>query len=234
MLNFCPDTRAFDSSSRANQTLMSALTSAFTPIKLARYLGALALLLLLGACASRTLIPTPEAGARWRAQQAQVGSIDHWQLDGRIALKNARDGFNAGVSWLEQPPRYRFELVATLGATAARLNGEAGLAVLELPDQPPLTGRDARDLLVSHFGWDIPVDDLRWWVRGLPAPGGRAAEVDAQGLPVRLQSGSWQVHYLSWTEVQRDDDSAMLVMPQRIEARSGDLTLKLSIHGWRL
>ena len=56
-----------------------------------------------------------------------------------------------------------------------------------------------RQLLVETTGWDVPFDDMDWWVRGLPAPGAKAEqELDEDGRLKTLTQLGWEVEFLEY------------------------------------
>ncbi|WP_163063427.1 outer membrane lipoprotein LolB, partial [Acinetobacter baumannii] len=65
----------------------------------------------------------------------------------------------------------------------------------------PRDGEDAQQLLLEATGWDIPVNQLPAWIRGLvagDAAGPETVERDGEGRPRRMQQMGWQVQYLDW------------------------------------
>ena len=177
-------------------------------------------LVLLSGCVAKSIdrqaFPLPE----------NVQSLERWQLDGRIALKNDTEGFSAGLSWTETPESYVFELNGPLGETRARLNASATLSTLELPNEPVLTGTNTEQLIADHFGWAVPVSSLKHWVRGLPDAQSQDLQFDDLGRLLSFNSNGWHVKYLAWQEVHG------LTLPKRLEATHHQLSLKLSLHDW--
>lgn len=161
-------------------------------------------------------------------QEAAVSAIETWQLDGRIALKRGNEGFSAGLDWQQAAAEFRVELTGPLGETRARLTGNTVQVLLELPDQPALASTDIETLLRDHFGWQLPVDKLRWWIRGLAGPDTIVRARDSAGRIKELSSAGWQVTYLAWQEVDG------LWLPKRLEATHPNLSLKLALYDWQL
>lgn len=177
----------------------------------------------LAGCAGKTVPLKPLS-----EQEAAVSAIETWQLDGRIALKRGNEGFSAGLDWQQAASEFRVELTGPLGETRARLTGNTVQVMLELPDQPALASTDVESLLRDHFGWQLPVDKLRWWIRGLAGPETIVRARDSTGRIKELSSDGWQVNYLAWQEVDG------LWLPKRLEATHPDLSLKLALYGWQL
>ena len=202
---------------RSIRSLTTASFSGLRPLLLA---GSV---LLLAACAGQT-VPMKSL----TEQEAAISAIDTWQLDGRIALRRGDEGFSAGIDWQQSPAEFRVELTGPLGETRARLSGSDVQAILELPDQAPLASSDVESLLRDHFGWQLPVERLRWWIRGLAGPDTVVRARDAEGRVKQLIADGWQVDYLAWQEVNG------LWLPKRLEARHEALSLKLALYDWQL
>jgi outer membrane lipoprotein LolB len=96
----------------------------------------------------------------------------------------------------------------------------------------PRQGEDAQQVLLEATGWDIPVNQLPDWVRGLVAEGATAAEIDrdAEGRPRRVRQMGWDIQFLDWYPAEGDRP----VLPRRIEAVNGDAKVRLLVDGWVL
>jgi len=80
----------------------------------------------------------------------------------------------------------------------------------------------------SQLGWQLPVSNLLWWVRGLPSPDSRSrVALDANGRLASLQQDGWDVQYLGYSE--QDQYS----LPTRIKLAGHDLQITLVIKDWQ-
>ncbi len=77
-------------------------------------------------------------------------------------------------------------------------------------------------------GWQILVDGLPAWVRGLVDDGQAGVVRDADGRPAVLEQAGWRVEYWEWFPAQ----DGRPAMPKRIEARSGDAKVRLLFDQW--
>jgi outer membrane lipoprotein LolB len=76
------------------------------------------------------------------------------------------------------------------------LVGNQGQASLTLPSQEPVHAPSAEYLMAHYLGWQFPVLDIRYWVKGQASPHSQATEVrDEMGLLESLQQHDWQIEF---------------------------------------
>ncbi|MGD8312362.1 MAG: lipoprotein insertase outer membrane protein LolB [Gammaproteobacteria bacterium] len=179
------------------------------------------LLMLLAACTSTPVIDT---GGPLRP----VSEIRQWELSGRVSITRGDEGWHAGLLWHQQDGRYRLQVSGPLGQGAFELSGNDAGVVLRDADGQRYAARDAESLLLQVTGWRLPVDGLRFWVRGLPAPGGDPQETrDAAGRLVQLAQAGWDIRY---DRYRLQDGYAW---PGRLKLVRDDIAVRLVIDSWR-
>ena len=177
-----------------------------------------AAVLWLGAC---TRMPAPERA--WTPPPAE-----DWALDGRIAVQSGNEGWHAGLRWVQTGVAFRIELSGPLGQGAVRLWGDAAGVTLERADGLRDHAADAAVLLERLTGWALPVDGLRFWVRGRAVPGRPAHwAYDDAGRPLRLRQDGWDIRYTAYQAPPADAG-----LPRRIELVRDGLQAKLIIDRW--
>lgn len=171
-----------------------------------------------GACTGALAALDAQAAAEESGGQA-------WSLQGRVAISTGRQGGSARIEWLQPgPDRYRVILSAPLTRQSWRLVVEPGQAELDGLDGGSRRGSDAAALLHDATGWDVPLESLRYWVRGLPAPGPVSSyRFDAANTLVGLEQSGWHIGFFRATPAGR---------PSRIEAERGDSRVRLLIDLW--
>jgi len=184
---------------------------------------AVLVVVLLSACT--THIPTQRS--HYNDRVTQLSTLTQFALEGRIGLKQNGKGFASGVNWQNSEQQKRFELTGPLGGVHARLTEDKDGALLDIPDQGSVMSMDAESLLRDHFGWDIPINSLRFWVRGLATPPLQPLRFDEHGLPATIVEDGWQINYQGWQEING------LWLPSILEARRDNFVIKLSIHDWQ-
>jgi outer membrane lipoprotein LolB len=163
-------------------------------------------------------------------REAQLATHDQWAMSGRIALSNGKDGGSGRIEWKQAGPRFEVALAAPVTRQSWRVTGGEGEAVLEGLDGGPRTGSNAHDLILEATRWDIPVDALAGWVRGVPGPGAQV-RYGADGRLAGLEQDGWTVAYTAWAPTQFDPT---LAMPARLEATKGQARVRLAVDNWTL
>ena len=206
---------------------------------------AAALAVSLSACVSLDTRKAPAApdvvtAVSAEAQQAEAARVDAlraqpaWSFQGRVAVSKGRNGGSGRIDWQQQARQYVVALSAPVTRQSWTLSGDSGnrSGRLDGVDGGPRQGEDAQQVLLEATGWDIPVNQLPDWVRGLVAEGATAAEIDrdAEGRPRRVRQMGWDIQFLDWYPAEGDRP----VLPRRIEAVNGDAKVRLLVDGWVL
>jgi outer membrane lipoprotein LolB len=186
-------------------------------------------LLALAACAPMRVRETPAALAAQQAREARLAPQTRWNLTAHIGVSNGRDGGSGDLSWEQNDDTFRFTVRAPVTGKTWTLSGDAGHAVLEGVDPQPDPDSDAQRLLHDRLGWDVPLADLRAWVRGLRAPGSAASvRYDERNLPAVIEQGGWRVEYRDWF-ADRDPP-----LPRKVFASRADARVRMAIESWKV
>lgn len=179
--------------------------------------------LLLAACAPQPARPPVDAAAN----AALARRLDHWQLSGKIAVRQDDHGHSGFLTWRQDGERYRIRVAGPLGTGGFTVDGGPGAVTLITADRQ-VTAASPEQLLDKALGWHIPVSPLIYWVRGLPAPGGLESIQYDKGLPATLSQNGWQVAFASFTTVDA------VVLPSRLVLARGDVRIIVVIKQWQL
>lgn len=152
--------------------------------------------------------------------------LQEWQLKGKIGVRTRDDGGSAYLDWSQSLDSFYIVLSGPLGQgttivsgnpTGARLEQSDGVFIAESPDQ----------LVLDHTGWEIPINHLLYWVKGMPAPGTEPAlSHNALGTLATLQQDDWTLQF--------DQYSPELgtLLPHKIRIQKGELKVTLIIKAW--
>ena len=166
-------------------------------------------------------------------RRAELELLPFWSLQGRVAVSKGRNGGSGRIDWLQQGLVYQVSLAAPVTRQSWQLSGGGGQGV-RLDGLPggPRSGPEAGALLLQATGWEIPVEQLAAWVRGMPAPAAAQARAgyDNQGRPRVLQQGQWRIDYLDWYP----REGGRPPLPRRIEAVNGDARVRLIVDAWTM
>jgi outer membrane lipoprotein LolB len=199
-------------------------------MRVALGVAAMAALSLLAGCrtAPPGAIPGPGADAPWPEQRAGLEKLDHYGLNGRVAVAANGQGFSANLRYEQLPRRSNLSLDGPLGIGGLRvaLNGED--LQIETSRGDKLDGEDARAELERRLGFALPLSELRWWLLGIPAPG--ESNIDQDGASGEIhgftQSG-WHV------SITTRAAGLGFSLPQRLTAERDGARLKLLVDRWQ-
>ncbi|MCQ4260780.1 lipoprotein insertase outer membrane protein LolB [Stutzerimonas stutzeri] len=200
-------------------------------MKLMRNLLVPALALLIAGCAGLGPQESVEGSGNaegWKAHKAQMSTVDGWQISGKIGIQAPQDSGSGTLFWLQRQDYFDIRLSGPLGRGATRLTGRPEAVALEVAGQGRYEADSPEALVESQLGWQLPVSNLLWWVRGLPSPDSRSRiQLDADGRLARLQQDGWDVEYLGYSE----EDGYSL--PSRIKLAGRDLKITLVVKDWQ-
>ena len=115
----------------------------------------------------------------------------------------------------------------TLGLSRADGEGDEALVAIKGKDIDLVTS-EPEQVLAARTGWQLPLQALRWWVLGVPAPQASAeVQLDAVGRVLGFSQLGWQLAFDDY----RDGEPAL---PGRIEARRDQTQATVIVESLRL
>ena len=195
----------------------------------------LAALLLLSGCASWKFTGTTPGGPAnfdsWQQRLGVIETVDSWQLNGRLSVsgKDTEDA-QGKLAWQQQDRNFKLNVRGPFGIGATRISGD-GQSVTVKNKNGEFYAPDAEAAIREQIGWEVPIDSLRYWVLGRPAPSGVASmDVNSLGQLVAISQNGWQVAYTEYGERGK----ASVELPKRLVAKRPGVEVRLAIDTWRL
>jgi outer membrane lipoprotein LolB len=164
-------------------------------------------------------------------QQAtgKAETVSSWEIRGALAAKNKSKGWSAAMHWAQNgPSSYQIRLMGPLGAGAVLINKKGGTITFQ--DGPKrITSTNADELLMQQTGVRLPVSNLYYWVRGLPAPGKVGSEQrDAANHLVMLRQSGYTVTFGNYTTVKG------VALPGIVRLDGNGVMVKVVIKNWSI
>ena len=180
--------------------------------------------MLLSACAS--LLPSGGQDGL----QSRLSGLERWQVRGKLSVVSPDDSVTGYLTWAQDQQQYDLFISGPFGSGASRLSGSRHHAELTLPGwDRPQQASSPELLMLQYMGWNFPVTDIRYWVKGQPSPGNEAsAEYDEYGLLSRLQQHGWEIRY---SRYQQQDG---YWLPGLIKISGYNFRFTFSIKEWTL
>lgn len=173
-----------------------------------------------------------QTSPEWRQHEQSVAQLARYQTRGSFAYISGTQKVYARFNWQQTgADRYRLLLTNPLGSTELDLNVQPGMAQVTNSQGKKYASNDPQDMIHKLTGMNIPLDNLRKWMLGLP---GDAADftLDDRGLLKQVNyhqdAQQWTVTYLGY----RDDVNPPL--PANLELQQGEQRIKLKMDNWIL
>lgn len=186
--------------------------------------------LLLAACQPPPTRPVsgPPDLAAWEQRRGALEVLRRWELEGRVGIVAGEESGSGSLDWRQNADRVEFEVSGPFGMGGFSITGDDQQMTLRTGDGE-LTTANLEAELAWRLGYVIPVSQLRYWVRGLPAPGAvESLRVDAAGRLRELRQAGWYIEYQDYQQV------GSRVLPARLSVQGEGVRLKLAIGEWRL
>jgi len=189
--------------------------------------AALLALALLAAC--RTPPPALPESVPWDVRRPALQARAHFELRGRVAVATGSEGFNASLRWLQDGTRTQLTLEGPLGVGGVQVTAAGDALSLVTSRGDRVESDAARAELLARLGFDPPLDQLRYWVQGVPDPAQPATETldpGQQRLATLTQDG-WQIDYLGYRAAGGE------VLPARLTMQRESVRVRLVVDDWR-
>ncbi len=177
--------------------------------------------LVLGGCAS---VSTPK-----NVIPADPASIETFELNGRVRIKvkAQNKGYPGKIRWQHQGAKEDLWIYTPLGNLVARLEQDENTAAITTAEGEEYRAGTLSFLARDVLGYDLPIDALQYWVRGLEWPKGRTNNLvkDGNGRLTLLAQDQWEVSYQAWTGANG--------LPSKMSVENEEMTLSLVIDQWK-
>ena len=190
----------------------------------------LSLFLSLAACAT---VNKPKAvddpDLEWSDRQTQLTKIALWKINGRLAITNKAEVWHLSVIWKQQDQHYKIHLSGPFGAGAVQLTGDQSGVTIK-SDNETSFATDAEQLLFETTGVEIPINNLFYWVRGLPNPESETSNIklDPYGRLSKLSQNDWNIRF------KRYYYTGNIYLPSKIFIKRDSLDIRFVIEDWSL
>ncbi|MBS0359131.1 MAG: outer membrane lipoprotein LolB [Proteobacteria bacterium] len=166
----------------------------------------------------------------WQTQSQKLLALSQWNIHGGIGIQQDQKGLNAAVRWTQSRDQYDIYLYGPIGSGSVKIMGTQQHVRLDTADNRHREATSAEELLLSETGWQIPVTNLMYWIRGIPIPNVPATQqLDPTGQHLSsLQQSGWEIKYLRFTTVHG------LELPRKIVLNHASIKVKIVITQWNI
>lgn len=159
--------------------------------------------------------------------EKRLNKIQNWQVRGKLSVINRGEAVTGFLTWQQNKQNFDIFLSGPFGQGSSHLVGNHQQASLTLPGKEAVYAASADDLMKQLIGWEFPVLDIRYWVKGQASPNSSATETrNSMGLLEGLQQHNWDVQF---SRYQRFGDNWL---PGRIKIVGHEFTFIFAIKDW--
>ncbi|SBS26752.1 Outer-membrane lipoprotein LolB precursor [Marinomonas spartinae] len=186
-----------------------------------RFLAVTVIASLLSACSMFQTAPKPPA-------PKSVQAITQWDTEGRVGIRTPNDAVSGNFNWHESPTEFSLNIYGPFGQGATKLSGVNGKKVTLAYEDKTIVGKDAASLLKQKLGWEFPVNQVTYWMRGLPYPYTpyQSKRNPKTHLLEQLQQDGWKITYKKFSKVEG------LQLPQTMQVARPPYRVNLIITDW--
>ena len=162
-------------------------------------------------------------------QQLSLNQITKWDNSGAIAARTQNKSWSASYNWHQQGKNnYQISLFGPFGNGSAIIERKNNITTYSNGVHTH-SAHNADQLLAQYTGIALPVNNLYYWVRGLPAPDTRhTAQHNADNNLITLKQDGYTIEYTNYQSVSG------VSIPTQIKIHGKDIIMKMMIKHWSL
>ena len=183
---------------------------------------------LLAGCASQA--PKDPARQNWEEHHAQLEQLSRWIATGKLALHTTERSEAASMLWQQDGENTRLQLSGPIGFNAMIVTSDGRSMAMRQGDTVRAWDISSPGAIARATGWDLPLQALPYWLRGMPFPGMAVQSLEIApdtALLQALRQDDWDVLYEKYG--QFDTTS----LPTRLRIQRGDTSAKVIIRDWK-
>lgn len=179
-------------------------------------------ILALSACVQKEIVK-PEPPPRPSRE-----SIAIFSLHGRAIISQTGKANTVGIIWEHTPGTNAMAFASPLGSMLAEMQSDSTGARWTTADGETYSARSADALMARLTNAPVPVEYLALWVTGQVSPNSTAVQTDEVGRLKQALDNDWVVRVLAYESTHPN------ALPASIEARRGNLQIRLAIEEWAI
>jgi len=159
--------------------------------------------------------------------QEKLYAVKNWTLDGRIAVKAGKEGWNANLFWEHDGSQERLRIYGPFNQGAVSIILQNNRVYINEGNGNVTSSPDPDDLLKIRLGFSVPLSSLRFWLLGIPAPDSEyRAQLDDKGGLIGFEQQAWVLGFENFENVGN------FVMPKKMTVQGNQVRLRLVVDEW--
>ncbi|MED7789112.1 lipoprotein insertase outer membrane protein LolB [Francisella sp. 19X1-34] len=160
----------------------------------------------------------------------QLLKLNNWQIRGVLGIIYNDKAESANYIYTQDGDKFSIKLYGPLGIGSVKITGDPNQVTLENSQGQKIQAKDAKSLMLEQLGWYVPVDGLKYWVKGIAIPNIKyKSKLNQNNLTETLQQNNWDISYKNYQLV-----SSKYPLPSRIRMDRDNLIIKIVIKSWQI
>ncbi|WP_027856817.1 lipoprotein insertase outer membrane protein LolB [Marinobacterium jannaschii] len=197
-------------------------------MKLRSILPLLLISIVLAGCSGFQQADAPaERQLDWAEYRQYMARLNHWELLGKIGIRSDAEALSASMQWQQQQSRYAIQLRGPLGQGGADIQGDPRQVSIEIPGEGRYEADNPELLLQQTTGWQLPISDIQYWIRGIPSPQAPFEQVIEKNRLQTLDQNGWHIQYVRYQRFG-------VLLPSKIKLSRGQIRITLVVKKWQI
>jgi len=163
-----------------------------------------------------------------KQRQQTAAKITSWNITGAFSVVRNQKALLANYQWRQSGKQFIIQIAGALNIAATTLMGRPGHVTLRQSAAKVFQASSAEVLMQQQLGWYVPVSYLKYWIRGLSAPGRHKATFDRYGHLIALKQQGWTIDFSKYQTNQGVD------LPKMLRLSRPRLRVKLVVKQWHI
>jgi outer membrane lipoprotein LolB len=181
-------------------------------------------------------VPTPPHSVEWQAHQTRLASLTHFQVTGKLGYIDDTQRQSLNFVWDHSPTATTIKLNTFFGKNVLTLTLVENGAKLTLSSGETYFDSSADALVKKLTGMQIPVSDMKHWIKGDPKNATQYTINELNSLASLTKQStneSWQLSYDNYRTVE-DYLLPQTLKLSQIETSQHNVKLNIAISKWNL
>jgi outer membrane lipoprotein LolB len=172
---------------------------------------------------------TPTLSTPVSVQKEMASQLTQWRMQGKIAIRDQHQAHSARLQWAQHQQNFDLLVTGPLGQGSLAIQSDGQITTVATSRGSEQIQGDLSAYIAKNYGWTLPLDSLKYWIRGLADPSSPSSEeTDVSGLPKTIQQAGWTITYDGF----RAAKNMAIVLPAHLVIVREDYQLKIIIQDW--
>lgn len=169
----------------------------------------------------------PSKAPNWNQRVKQLSALTRWSASGKLAIRTEAQSETASLDWQQTGDNTYILLTGPLGLGATSIDSDRNTLQVSRGGDTRIFDISSAAASEATIGWDLPLQELPFWIRGLPSPRTPIeGQVFEQNLLQQLQQQGWTITYENYALFDH------FTLPTRVTIERNDTRARLIIRNW--